>query len=64
MDPMEQLQALLESSEFAAVKAAADALPAELLLEPTVRPHLEAFRIGMTALANIEFAEPEDEGEG
>ena len=53
------LQALVESSEFAAVMAAAEALEPMLMLERPIGPHLNAMLTGMRALASLEFAEPE-----
>lgn len=56
---MDDLEALVASSEFAAVKAAVDALDPMLLLDPKVGAHLRALRTGMNNLATVDLSPPE-----
>lgn len=65
---MEDLEALVASSEFAAVKAAVEALDPMLMLDQRVAPHVNALRTGMAnleraldAIAAAEAAEAEAE---
>lgn len=64
---MEDLEALVASSEFAAVKSAVEALDPMLMLDQRVAPHINALRTGMgnleKALAAIAAAAPPEEPE-
>ncbi len=56
--PIEALAAIVQSPEFAEVKAAVEALDPTIMLEPEVSVHLKAFRTGMTALADAPVLQP------
>ncbi|MBN9504911.1 MAG: hypothetical protein J0I69_02700 [Altererythrobacter sp.] len=62
--PIAALAAIVQSPEFAAVRAAVDALDPLIMLEPAVSAHLGAFRTGMTALAAAPALQPAQESEG